>query len=98
MNDKNRADLSLADVSVDFRIANSAYRGDLVTSDEEKSELFASLRSIDSEAGFMCLETCNRVEWIVSGTDPAWLAELLSAKLISRWQEKRTEPQALPIA
>ncbi|GAB4302519.1 MAG: glutamyl-tRNA reductase [Myxococcota bacterium] len=90
-------DVPLAVVGVDYKSACSAYRGDLVTAKEERTNLFVSIKSIDPDAGFIALETCNRVEWIVSTEQPEWMASLLTAKMASRWREKRPDLLHYPI-
>jgi glutamyl-tRNA reductase len=87
MNGLLNIDIPLAVVGCDFRIASTPLRERLVSTDEQRAELFQAIRRIDPEAGFAALETCNRVEWIVSTENPRWMAELLKARVIALWNE-----------
>jgi glutamyl-tRNA reductase len=76
--------LPVAVVGCDFRTASSRWRSRLVMSGEERARLFADLRAGGAVDGFFALETCLRVEWVVSGPSPAWAAELLRAEMLRR--------------
>ena len=93
---QHRADLPLVLVGCDFRNAPASHRELLVTTREERAELAESLRRIDASAGLLALETCNRVEWIVSCESPGWIGELLKAQLLSRWASRLVELSDLP--
>lgn len=93
---QRRAELPLVVVGCDFRNAPASHRELLVTTQEERATLAESIRRIDATAGFLALETCNRVEWIVSCESPAWMCELLKAQLLSRWATRLVELGELP--
>jgi glutamyl-tRNA reductase len=93
---QRKADLPLVVVGCDFRNAPASHRELLVTTKEERATLAESLRRIDETAGFLALETCNRVEWIVSCESPAWMCELLKAQMLSRWASRLVELDELP--
>lgn len=78
------ADMPLAVVGCDFRVASSAYRSRLVLDDAEALRLVEALRAYHTADGFVDLNTCNRNEWIVSSSEPEWAAELLRAQMIAR--------------
>lgn len=82
-----RIDVPLAVVSCDFRSANVSFRERLVTTGDQRAELYQGIQAMDSTAGFASLETCNRVEWIVASESPQWLSQLLSAQMVQRWQK-----------
>jgi len=91
-----KEDIPLAIVGCDFRQAATLFREQLVMTPERRGELFRALQRVDPEAGFMALETCNRVEWFVSSDDPGWLAELLKARMLQIWTENVPGSAALP--
>jgi glutamyl-tRNA reductase len=94
--DTGKGELPLAIVACDFRVAPPALRERLVTTTGERKELAAAMQRMDDGAGFMALETCNRVEWIVASDEPAWMAELLRAQMLSRWCDAVGEDAELP--
>jgi glutamyl-tRNA reductase len=83
-------DIPLAVVGCDFRVASSRWRSDLVLSDEEARVLARNLCKIGAADGFFDLNTCNRNEWIVSGSQPRWAAEILRAQMKMRVKEARS--------
>jgi glutamyl-tRNA reductase len=89
------APLPLTVVGCDFRIASSALREMLLTNKSIRRELVKAIRNIDASAGLVVLETCNRMEWIVSSDSPHWMADLLQAQIIDRWS-KRLPPGRTP--
>lgn len=94
MESRNQFQIPLAAVGCDFRIASSTAREALASSAEDRRKLFESILSIDPSAGFVSLETCNRVEWIVSTSNPQWMAELLSAGMADRLRGKASRSRA----
>jgi len=80
-------EIPLLVVGIDFRIASSALREQLVSTAEDRRHLLQELHKIDETAGLLVLETCNRLEWVVSTRMPQWLAEVLKARMLSRWHE-----------
>jgi glutamyl-tRNA reductase len=88
--------IPLVVVGFDFRIASSALREQLVSSLEDRQQLFRAIQKIDAGAGLLVLETCNRLEWIVSTTMPEWIAELLKARMLDRWQRGFPDLENLP--
>jgi glutamyl-tRNA reductase len=83
-------------VGCDFRRASSAWREALLTSPEDRLALHDAIRRNDPEAGFMAVETCNRVEWVVATEDAAWIGELLHAQMLDRWCTRFGDDVDLP--
>jgi glutamyl-tRNA reductase len=81
-----KVDIPLLVVGCDFRMVSTPYRECLLSTSEQRIELFNALKRIDSHLGFAALETCNRVEWIASSAHPNWIADILKAKLLDMWQ------------
>ncbi len=92
----SRPDIPLAVVACDFRSAPTALREWLVSTRESRQSLFEAIRRIDPCAGFMTLETCNRVEWIISTEQPSWLAQMLKARMVSLWEQALLPPDVFP--
>lgn len=88
MTAKSQDDLPLAVVGCDFRVAPSAVRSRLVATSEERQRLFEQLAHAADVDGLVDLNTCNRNEWIASGTQPAWAAELMRAAMLERAGEE----------
>ncbi len=84
-------DLGLAVVGCDFRVASSGFRSLLVLDDSAASLLAADLKKSQAADGFVDLNTCNRNEWIVSASDPRWVAELLKSHMLQTVGEKARE-------
>jgi glutamyl-tRNA reductase len=80
------AELPLAVVGCDFRCASTAWRNHLLLDGEQCDTLAGRLALSADVAGFVILQTCNRVEWILSGPRPTWSAELARAQLSERWR------------
>ncbi len=89
-------DIPLVVVGCDFRNASTTFRGELVSTPEERKRLHAAISRVDPEAGFMALETCNRVEWVVSTEEPHWMGELLQAQILKRWTKAWPDLDLLP--
>lgn len=81
--------MPLALVGCDFRIASSRLRSRLVLSADEALEISKALKEGGAADGFVDLTTCNRTEWLVSSSNPAWAAELLRAKMLARLGAER---------
>jgi glutamyl-tRNA reductase len=94
--DNLKVDIPLAIVGCDFRAAATVFRESLVTDPGTRADLFLAIRRNDPTAGFMALETCNRVEWIVSTKHPDWMAELLKARMVSMWQTRFQDSISFP--
>ncbi|MBI4862883.1 MAG: hypothetical protein HY815_21875 [Candidatus Riflebacteria bacterium] len=75
------SDLPLAVIGCDFRVASSRWRSLLVLERAEAVRMSRDLRRTGAADGFVELNTCNRNEWIVSGRDPLWAAELLRTQM-----------------
>jgi len=91
MNTRPRIDIPLAVVGCDFRIAPSAVRGGLLTTAEGRHVLVEAIRNMEPAAGIAVLETCNRVEWIVSSRNPQWTALLLAARMLTVWRHRQDD-------
>lgn len=90
-----RAAIPLAVVGCDFRVASSRYRSRLVLTEEEALGMALDLSRTAAADGFADLATCNRNEWIVTGPDPAWAAQLLRGRMVKRLPRgvvRRVEP------
>jgi glutamyl-tRNA reductase len=91
-----KEDIPLAVVGCDFRAVPTVLREKLVMTPAARGDLFQALQRVDPEAGFMALETCNRVEWFVTSDDPGWLAELLKARMLQVWTDHFPDYFRLP--
>ncbi len=83
-------------VGCDFRTAPTLYRETMLSSPLGRAQLIEDLRRIDPEAEFLALETCNRVEWMVATDQPAWISEILKARILSLWNKVRDDRSASP--
>ena len=97
MSEANRQEVPLVSVGCDFRSANVMFRERLVTTPEERAALHSGIASIEPGAGFAALETCNRVEWIVSTANPQWMSSLLTAQMVQRWQRGLPDTGSYPL-
>lgn len=86
MNPGKPPEIPLVVVGCDFRIAAVLHRGALVTTPEERARIFEGVSRLEQGCGFAALETCNRIEWIMSTTSPEWMSQLLLAQMQQRWQ------------
>lgn len=84
---RGKPEIPLLVVGFDFRIASSALREKLVTTEADRAYLSDNIKKADDTAGILVLETCNRLEWLVSTQYPGWIAEILKAWMLSKWQE-----------
>ncbi len=85
----NGQTLPLAVVGCDFRVGSAQWRNLLLLTETERLELTAALRVACGATGLVVLETCNRVEWLVSSLIPLWAGEVLRAQMIDRWLRVR---------
>ncbi len=97
MNLSRKQEIPLVTVGCDFRTANVIFRERLVTTPEERQILFRGIASVEPGAGFASLETCNRVEWIVSTANPEWISSLLTAQMVQRWQRGLKDAASYPL-
>jgi glutamyl-tRNA reductase len=79
---KIQPEIPLLVVGYDFKTSSSALRDKLITSQEDRHYLLDAIRKMDPSAGLLVLETCNRVEWIVSTQMPKWVAEILKTQML----------------
>ncbi len=79
------APLPIAVVGCDFRVASAQWRNNVLLDAAERAALTGALRAACGAAGLVVLETCNRVEWLVTAPDPAWAGEVMRAQMIERW-------------
>lgn len=93
---EKKVEIPMAVVGCDFRIASSTIRQQLFSSLEDRLSLHQSIKKLDSSAGLMVLETCNRIEWIVSSETPEWIAEILVALMLNRWKATSPDMKDLP--
>ncbi|MCP4215598.1 MAG: hypothetical protein GY765_13170 [bacterium] len=92
----NTPEIPLLVIGCDFRIASSAMREKLVTDPEERGRLYTSIKKTDDTAGLLVLETCNRLEWVVSTREPEWIAGILEAWVLNKWQREFPDTPNLP--
>lgn len=83
----DKTSLPIAVVGVDFRRAPAKQRERILLRDPERLDLAHQLARSEIADGLACLDTCNRTEWIVSGPEPAWAAEVLRSQMIARDQD-----------
>lgn len=91
----SRPVIPLAVVGCDFRVASSRYRSRLLLEEDQALEMALDLARTAAADGFVDLATCNRNEWIVTGPDPAWAAQLLRGRMVKRLPHgtaRRIEP------
>jgi len=91
----NGVSIPLAVVGCDFRVASSRYRARLLLDEGEALGMALDLAKSAAADGFVDLATCNRNEWIVTGPDPAWAAQLLRGRMVKRLPHgsvRRVEP------
>lgn len=95
---KNRpgGEIPMVVVGCDFRHASATYRSLLVSDMQKRLALHKALTRIEPAAGFMTLETCNRVEWSVSTEQPLWMGELLQAQILKNWSRHSPNLDDLP--
>jgi glutamyl-tRNA reductase len=79
--------IPLAVVGATFRSTGSQTRHSLAHLDAERT-LSQELMSSGAAQAVVCLNTCSRVEWIVSSSKPAWAGELLRSQLASHLELK----------
>jgi glutamyl-tRNA reductase len=92
----NQVEIPLLVVGCNYRQAPSVLRQALVSSSESRQLLYQSMRKIDPQAGLLVLETCNRVEWIISSETPDWIADIMGAMMVDRWKHALQDPAILP--
>jgi len=83
-------------VGGDFRMASASWRAAAVLGDDERRDLAAALRRDEPELGFCAIDTCNRTEWIVSTKQPAWIGEILRARMLQRWKTSFPDSRNIP--
>jgi len=76
--------LPLAIVGMSYREAPSATRAALIRLDDAPDSPGRELISKGVAAGVVRIETCSRVEWILSAEEAGWAGELLRGGLLSR--------------
>jgi len=91
------AEIPLAVVGCDFRVASASWRSDVVLSGEERRELTRGLIRDGTISGLVALDTCNRTEWVVSAPEPGWAGQLLRAQMVERWRRARPGVERLPL-
>lgn len=74
----------LAVVGMDFREGPSSVRAMLKAIDEAADSPSELLRRGAEATGVVRIESCSRIEWVISANNPAWAAELLRGALLSR--------------
>lgn len=89
------AEIPIALVGCDFRVASASWRGTLVLTAEERQALADRLAQAAELRAFAVVDTCNRTEWIVETPHPAWAAELLRSWMQRRFKEVARQ-DALP--
>jgi glutamyl-tRNA reductase len=77
----------MAVVGMDFREGPTTVRARLKEIDDAPDGPSASLRKAGQADGVVRIESCSRVEWVVSAANPAWAAELMRGALLTRLGE-----------
>lgn len=77
--------LPIAVVGCDFRVASTAWRNRLLMRDDEREAMGRALRASAGVTGMVCIQTCNRIEWLLGAPLPVWAAELARAQMLRRW-------------
>jgi glutamyl-tRNA reductase len=90
-------EIPLVVVGCDFRNAAVNFRGKLFTTPEARVALHRGICHGEAQCGFAALETCNRVEWIVSTRNTEWIAELLIAQMQNRWTKAFPSESEYPV-
>src|SRR5262245_28678747 len=72
----------IALVGMSYREAPSAVRAGLAALDAGTTGPSRALLEAGEITGFVRIESCARVEWVLASPRPAWAAELLSAALV----------------
>lgn len=87
----------LAVVGCDFRVATSRWRDRLTLDATERLALGAALQASCGADGLVVLETCNRVEWILTAPSPRWAAEVARAQMVERWLHPQFQQEHLQL-
>lgn len=74
--------LPVAVVGMDFREGPSSVRAQLKAFDDSPESPSARLRESLLCEGLARIESCSRIEWVLSARDPAWAAALLKSGLL----------------
>ena len=74
----------VAVVGMDFREGPSSVRALLKAIDDGPDSPTQRLRNSGEATGIVRLESCSRIEWVISASNPSWAAELLRGALLSR--------------
>ena len=74
--------IPLALVGMSYREAPSAVRAALAAFDSDAGGPSRQLLEAEEISGVVRIESCARVEWLLSSARPSWAAELFSAALI----------------
>ncbi len=85
--------LPFAVVGCDFRVASTQWRGRLLLNHDERARLTEELRTSCGAAGLVVLETCNRVEWLVTASEAQWAGEVMRAQMVERWLADVPKPK-----
>jgi glutamyl-tRNA reductase len=73
---------------MDFREGPTSLREQLKTIDDAPDSPSLALLASGSARGIVRIESCSRVEWVISSEAPGWAAELLRSSLLSRAGER----------
>lgn len=74
----------LAVVGMDFREGPSSLRALLKSIDDGPDSPSRRLRTCGEATGVVRIESCSRIEWVISANNPGWAAELLRGGLLSK--------------
>ncbi len=96
MMEEVNVEVPLAVTGCDYRIAPTRLREVLVSDRSSRLRLHEAIRKVDASAGLAVLETCNRVEWIVSTDVPCWMADLLAAQMTAVWKKALPDIRDFP--
>jgi glutamyl-tRNA reductase len=79
--------MSIAVVGMDFREGPSTIRAQLKAIDDSIDSPTSRLRETGLLDGVVRVESCSRVEWVLSAAQPGWSAELLRGTFLKRLKE-----------
>lgn len=79
--------MTVAVVGMDFREGPSTIRAQLKALDDSLDSPTARLRETGLLDGVVRVESCSRIEWVLSASQPGWAAELLRGTFLRRLSE-----------
>jgi hypothetical protein len=81
----------LATLSCTFRDATAALRMALIDADNDVGSASRAMMKNGVVSGLVRVETCSRVEWVISSSQPKWALDLLEASLRKKTQVRPSQ-------